>query len=317
MKRIFTILSAAALTVSLWANEIHLAPAASTAYDTADSARLEYYGYSTVDGVHRWALTLFKNKEQYARIHTIENPKEGAINGTWPTTGDICYDEPIVRIINGYRDTCDCCWMEGEIHVFFTAISSRNNNVYHIKGYVTTSDSWQYSFIDGVWEVYHHGVDNDRPEINTEVNPTAPIAAKPTDDAVEITWERVANAVAYQLILRLEGEPIYEITIDADGNVESVNRVAAPARFPNVKQSTGYSITIDGLETDKIYTYELHAKDNNGDDLQTLNGGFTTGETTAIDEVEAGVQTKKLIRDGQLLIERDGKTYNAQGAKVK
>ena len=41
------------------------------------------------------------------------------------------------------------------------------------------------------------------------------------------------------------------------------------------------------------------------------------GEETAIDNVNANVQATKVIRDGQVLIVRDGKTYNALGAEVK
>ena len=318
MKRLFAILSAVALTVFLFAGEIHPAPASTTAYDTADSARLEYNGYSPDEGVHRWTLTLFKNKALFARIASIANPKEGAISGEWPTEGEICYDHPIVRIIDGYRDTCDCCYTKGSVKVFFTAISSRNNNVYHIFGYVYNNNTWSYSHIDGVWEVYHHGVDNDRPEVSALIDGLSdPIVVAPSKDAVEISWEKVPNAVAYQIIIRLEGEPVYEITLDADGNIESVNRVAAPARFPKAKQSSGYSITIDGLETGKNYTYELHAQDGNGDDLSTLNGSFQTGITTAIDEAEAAVPTKKLLRDGKLYIIAGERVYDATGRMVK
>ena len=317
MKRLFTILGAVALTMFLFAGEIHMVPAAATAYDTADSARLEYDGYYPDEGVHRWTLTLFKDKMLYARIASIANPKEGAISGEWPTEGEICYDHPIIRIIDGYRDTCDCCYTKGSVKVFFTAISSRNNNVYHIFGHVYNNKTWSYSQIDGVWEVYHHGVDNDRPQVSALMGLTAPIVVVPSKDAVEISWEKVPNAVTYLIIIRLEGEPVYEITLDADGTIESVNRLAAPAKFPNAKQSAGYSITIDGLETGKNYTYELHAQDGKGDDLSTLNGSFQTGITTAIDEAESSVPTKKLIRDGQVLILRGDKLYTLQGQEVK
>jgi Listeria/Bacterioides repeat len=43
----------------------------------------------------------------------------------------------------------------------------------------------------------------------------------------------------------------------------------------------------------------------------------TPGPSTAIDNANANANAVKVIRNGQLLIERDGKTYNAQGAKVR
>ena len=41
------------------------------------------------------------------------------------------------------------------------------------------------------------------------------------------------------------------------------------------------------------------------------------GSSTAIDDVQDNVQCTKVIRDGQLLITRDGRTYNALGVEVK
>lgn len=41
------------------------------------------------------------------------------------------------------------------------------------------------------------------------------------------------------------------------------------------------------------------------------------GEETAIDNVASEVQATKVIRNGQVLIVRDGKTYNALGAEMK
>ena len=45
---------------------------------------------------------------------------------------------------------------------------------------------------------------------------------------------------------------------------------------------------------------------------------FPISQYQAIDNVQSGkVQSTKVIRDGVLLIERNGKTYNAQGAEVR
>ena len=43
----------------------------------------------------------------------------------------------------------------------------------------------------------------------------------------------------------------------------------------------------------------------------------TPGPSTAIDNANVNANAVKFLRDGQLLIERDGKTYNAQGAQVR
>ena len=38
---------------------------------------------------------------------------------------------------------------------------------------------------------------------------------------------------------------------------------------------------------------------------------------TAVEDVAAGTKAVKVIRDGQLLIEKNGKTYNVMGAEVR
>lgn len=51
--------------------------------------------------------------------------------------------------------------------------------------------------------------------------------------------------------------------------------------------------------------------DNWADVVKAAPGG-----TVAIDEVNAGVKARKVIKDGQMLIERNGELYNMTGAKV-
>lgn len=47
------------------------------------------------------------------------------------------------------------------------------------------------------------------------------------------------------------------------------------------------------------------------------NVKLTVPATTAVDNVASDVQATKVIRDGQVLIVRDGKTFNALGTEVK
>jgi hypothetical protein len=90
------------------------------------------------------------------------------------------------------------------------------------------------------------------------------------------------------------------------------------------------SFTVTGLNTASKYAYRLAVLDEDNVELVAYGGEFaTTGYTgevnsggepiaTAVDNFTADMQpTTKIIRDGQLFILRDGKTYTATGMKVE
>ena len=71
-----------------------------------------------------------------------------------------------------------------------------------------------------------------------------------------------------------------------------------------------------GTHYDPDHTYLDYARPDGGNNAP---GYFwVEGDTGQdIDNVQSDkVQSTKVIRDGQLLIERNGKTYNAQGALI-
>lgn len=45
--------------------------------------------------------------------------------------------------------------------------------------------------------------------------------------------------------------------------------------------------------------------------------GFGSHTTTGVENTEASIKAEKIVRNGQLYIEREGRIYNAQGAIVK
>lgn len=85
------------------------------------------------------------------------------------------------------------------------------------------------------------------------------------------------------------------------------------------KNLTSVSGVGDGNDALKIeateegeYTFTWYYADN------TLSVSFpSSGPGTAIDNNEAGVKAVKVIRDGKLFIEKNGKTFNAIGVEVK
>ena len=73
-----------------------------------------------------------------------------------------------------------------------------------------------------------------------------------------------------------------------------------------------------GEELNDAEYYRIHCQLNQGD-YKIYEGEifFGTNPSTALDNTAVDAKTTKRIVDGQLLIERDGKTFNAQGVEVK
>ena len=96
------------------------------------------------------------------------------------------------------------------------------------------------------------------------------------------------------------------------------NIAFAPSRTHHNKQqaaeatSTGYSFTITGLDENTTYGYTFSVLNEESTVIEEFVGEFTTQSnlSTAVDNIDASTcGTQKLLRNGQLLILRDGKTY--------
>ena len=83
------------------------------------------------------------------------------------------------------------------------------------------------------------------------------------------------------------------------------NEAATAPQAPEVEGYifTGWSEYFDHVTCD-IDVYALYKLNNPGQGIEEINHNFE-------------IINHKFIKDGQLLIERDGKIYNAQGANVK
>ena len=72
------------------------------------------------------------------------------------------------------------------------------------------------------------------------------------------------------------------------------------------------------MEEGTDYTYEIVVKDELDNTISNYSGEFSTQSNipTATDNIHTESTTQKILRNGQLLILRDGKTYNAQGVEL-
>ena len=80
----------------------------------------------------------------------------------------------------------------------------------------------------------------------------------------------------------------------------------------------GWLYDVQGLEPLTEYFVNIVAVDAGGEKLFNKTKSFTTTAIQSIKSVQhSAVSNQKFIRNGQLLIEKDGKVYNTQGAEVR
>ena len=160
--------------------------------------------------------------------------------------------------------------------------------------------------------------------IGAESNETGgdDVTVTPGSNDVTITWPTEDEADTYSIVITKDGEVFCTLTFNSNGQLVSI--AFAPGREGNHPAqyaeavANGYRFTVTGLDESTKYGYNLEVKDSANQTIQSYEGEFTTMSdvTTDMDNVTSTTNVQKLIRDGQLLIIRDGKTYNAQGAAL-
>ena len=152
---------------------------------------------------------------------------------------------------------------------------------------------------------------------------TEDVKITPSDNEANVTWPSVSGAASYELVIKdKDGNIVCTLIFNANGQLTSI-AFNAPSRngVPAQTQSAGFSFTITGLDSGTGYDLIITAKDNSGNAIQTETISFvTTGGnvSTDIDQLQGNeVQSTKVVKDGQVLILRNGKTYTMQGQEVK
>lgn len=145
-------------------------------------------------------------------------------------------------------------------------------------------------------------------------------AQTPMTPAGENTW--TAPMPAYQILLHAEYWDEYVISYELNGGI---NHEENPVKYYEDQEITLKQPTKEGY----VFTGWTGS---NGEEPQievtiakgsTENKSYTAhwtapepGPATAIDNTAEETKATKRIANGQLLIEREGKLYNAQGAQV-
>ena len=157
------------------------------------------------------------------------------------------------------------------------------------------------------------------------INPDTVIVIPGTND-VTITWPTEENAYHYVIEIKKDGVVFCTLTFNADGQL--LNIAFAPSRDGNNRPALyaeqaangGLRFTVIGLEEDTNYTYDVVTTDQQNQEISTHSGEFTTkgGTTTDMENIQSPITNcQKIIRNGQLIILRDGKTYTTMGAEIQ
>ena len=150
---------------------------------------------------------------------------------------------------------------------------------------------------------------------------TQETVVNPSTNEVTITWPIEANAATYTIVIQSGDEVICTLRFNAQGQLLTI--AYAPGREGNhpaqyaEQTAKGFRFTVTGLEQGTHYTYDITVQDANNHTILSHTGEFTTESMTAVDDITTNDKnTQKLLRDNQLLILHDGKTYNVMGMEV-
>lgn len=155
---------------------------------------------------------------------------------------------------------------------------------------------------------------------------TGEMQAEPTSNGVVITWPEADDAATYTIEIYKGTEKIYTLTFDASGQLISVEKAKIVRKSQSVnplpaatQTAKGWQYTLEGLEANTEYTYTVIAKKSDQTVVYDDTIKFTTesGETRINEVSDVNVKPNKLIRNGQLFIQRGNELFNAQGARVK
>jgi hypothetical protein len=158
----------------------------------------------------------------------------------------------------------------------------------------------------------------------TDNTSTDTVIVNASSTHVTITWPTEENANTYTIVIKNGNIVFCTLTFNANGQL--LNIAFAPAKNGSnrtaqyaTQTTNGLRFTVTGLNESTHYTYDITAKNNEGDTIQTHTGAFTTksNASTEVDNINAQTSaTQKLFHNNQLLILRDGKTYNVMGQEL-
>ncbi|MBR5854175.1 MAG: leucine-rich repeat protein, partial [Paludibacteraceae bacterium] len=187
---------------------------------------------------------------------------------------------------------------------------------YNVYLYVPCESQRDYT-LDIVWGKFKFIECIDSEDVTTDG-----VVVTPSTNDVTITWPTESNADTYTIVIKKGNEVFCTLTFNADGQL--LNIAFAPGRDGNhpvqyAEQAVnGYRFTVTGLEEGTHYAYNIDVKDAADKTIKSYTGEFTTESLTAVEEIEVNdnANVQKILRNSQLIILHNGKTYNAMGQEL-
>ena len=187
--------------------------------------------------------------------------------------------------------------------------------------YVYIPCEYQRDYIlDIVWGKFKFIECLESEDVTTDGN----VIVDPGYNDVTITWPTEDNADTYTILIKKGDEVFCTLTFNADGQL--INIAFAPSRDGDNRPAqyaeqavNGYRFTVTGLTKATQYAYSVTTKDAANQTIATYSGEFTTmgGIATSIEDIlHSTTNCQKLLRNGQLIIVRDGVEYNAMGQEM-
>ena len=148
------------------------------------------------------------------------------------------------------------------------------------------------------------------------------VTVTPGSTDVTITWPTEENADTYSIVIKKDGKVVCTLTFNSKGQLLNIafapgRNGSHPAQYAE-QANNGYRFTVTGLEEGTDYTYTVTSKDAANKTISEHSGKFTTNSATALDNTHSqSANCQKILRNGHLLIIRDGVEYNAMGQEIR